>query len=287
MFQIHSSPTAKRKQTLIVLHALTVSNDAELVVSSPDTDVLLLLVYMYPSLPISTTFLTGKGKTKRNISVQSIYSNLGSKRASALLGFHALTGSDVSGRFAGRTKDSCFKAFMHCDDEILDALAMLGSDNYLTTDTCSQLERFVCILYRSKIYTKVNELRWFLYSNRAAEAENLPPTSGSLDLHIRRAHYISMIWRKAYENHPCLPEPAEYGWTFDIGSSRFFPVRCLNPPAPEAVLQLLKCGCKCGCEGSKCSCRKNKIPCTELCGCWVFSCNNKTIQHMINEDFED
>ena len=133
--------------TLLVLHAVNVPNDAELVVSSPDTDLLLLLVYMYPSLPIctSTTFLTGKGRLKRNISVQSIYSNLGPKRASALLGFHALTGSDMSGKFAGRTKDSCFKAFMSCDDEILDALEMLGSDNDLPTDACSQLERFVCV----------------------------------------------------------------------------------------------------------------------------------------------
>ena len=179
--------------TLIVLHALTVPNDTELVVSSPDTDVLLLLVYMYPSLPISTTFLTGKGKLKRNISVQSIYNNLGPKRASALLSFHALTGSNISGKFAGRTKDSCSKAFMSCDDEILDALAMLGNNSDLPTDACSQLERFVCILYRSKIYTKVNELRWFLYSNHAAEGENLPPTSDSLDLHIGRAHYVSII----------------------------------------------------------------------------------------------
>ena len=271
--------------TLLVLHALTVLNEAELV-SSPDTDVLLLLVYMYPNLPTSTTFLTGKGRLKRNISVRSIYNNLGPKRASALLGFHALTGSDMCGRFAGRTKDSCFKAFMSCDDEILDALAMLGNDIDLPADVCSQLERFVCILYRSKIYTKVNELHWFLYSNRAAEAENLPPTSGSLDLHIRRAHYISMIWRKACETHPCLPAPTAFGWTFDAVSSHFSPVRCLNPPAPEAVLHLIKCGCKRGCEG-RCSCRKNNIPCTEICGCCVFSCNNKTIQPGINEDCED
>lgn len=272
--------------TLLVLHALTVLNEAELVVSSPDTDVLLLLVYMYPKLPTSTIFLTGKGRLKRNISVRSIYNNLGPKRASALLGVHALTGSDMSGRFAGRTKDSCFKAFMSCDDEILDALAMLGNDIDLPADVCSQLERFVCIFYRSKIYTKVNELRWFLYSNRAAEGENLPPTSGSLDLHIRRAHYISMIWRKACETHPCLPAPTAFGWTFDAGSSYFSPVRCLNPPAPEAVLHLIKCGCKRGCEG-RCSCRKNNIPCTEVCGCWVFSCNNKTVQPGINEDCED
>ena len=67
--------------TLLLLHALNVSSHADLVVSSPDTDVLVLLVYMYPSLPICTTFLTGKGRLKRNISVQSIYNNLGPKRS--------------------------------------------------------------------------------------------------------------------------------------------------------------------------------------------------------------
>ena len=71
--------------------------------------------------------------------MRSIYNNLGPKRASALLGFHALTGSDMSGRFAGRTKDSCFKAFMSCDDEVLDALAMLVDDIDLPADLCSQL----------------------------------------------------------------------------------------------------------------------------------------------------
>ena len=119
----------------------------------------------------------------------------------------------MSGIFSGRTKDSCFKAFMSCDDKILGDLSMLGNDNKLPSDACSQLERFVCILYRSKIYTKVNELRWFLYSNRSAEGENLPPTSGGLDLHIRRSHDISIIWRKASENHSCLPEPAAFGWS--------------------------------------------------------------------------
>ena len=140
--------------TLLLLHALNVPSDAELVISSPDTDVLVLLVYMYKSLPKSTTFITGKSRLKRSISVENIYNNLGPKHASALLGFHALTGSDISGKFAGRTKDSCFKAFQSCDDDILDALVMLRSDTDLSTEVCSQLECFVCILYRSKIYTK-------------------------------------------------------------------------------------------------------------------------------------
>jgi len=146
---------------------------------------------MYSHLPVSTVFLTGQGRLKRNISVCNIYNNLRQKCTSALLGFHAMTGSNVTGRFAGRTKDWCFQAFMFCD-EILDALAILGNDNDLPCDICSQLERFVCMLYRAKIHP-LKELCWFLYSNRAAEAENLPPTSGSLDIHIR-SHDLEESW---------------------------------------------------------------------------------------------
>lgn len=74
------------------------------------------------------------------------------------VGFHAPTGSDISGRFAGRTKDWCFKAFVSSDDDFLDSLAMLGNHDDLPADTCSQLERFISIFDRSKII-KVNQLR--------------------------------------------------------------------------------------------------------------------------------
>ena len=102
------SHSQEEADTLLVLHALTVLNDTAFVVNYPDTYVLLLLVHMYPNLPTSTIFPTGKGRLKRNISVGNIYKNLGPKRTSVLLGFHALIGTDMSGRFAGRTKDSCF-----------------------------------------------------------------------------------------------------------------------------------------------------------------------------------
>ena len=129
----------------------------------------------------------------------------------------------MSGKFAGRTKDWCFKAFMSCDDEILDALTMLGNYNDLLSDACSQLERFVCVLYRSKIHTRVKELRCFLYSNRAAEGKNLPPTSGSLESYIRQSHYIAMIWRKADENHPdtCLLHLVEHLMQVQVTSLLF------------------------------------------------------------------
>ena len=154
--------------TLLLLHALSIDRHAEVVIASPDTDVFLLMIQMYPSLPCNISFLTGKGNLKRNIPVQPVYNKLGHRRASAILGFHALTGSDMSGRFAGRSKEWCFKVFMACDDDILNALESLGHRD-LSQEEYDQLERFVCQLYKSKVYTKVNEFQWFLYSNRAAE----------------------------------------------------------------------------------------------------------------------
>lgn len=41
----------------------------------------------------------------------------------------------------------------------------------------------------------------------------------------------------------------------------------LNPPAPQAVIVLIKCCCKKGCSSNKCSCRKNQMVCTDACGC--------------------
>ena len=125
--------------TLLLLHVLTIDRDAEVVIDSPDTHVFLMMVQMYPSLPVTTSFLTGKGKLKRKIAVKRIYNMLGPKRASAMLGFHAFTRSDMYGIFDGRTKTWCFKVFMSCDDEILEALALLGNIDP-SPEICAQLK---------------------------------------------------------------------------------------------------------------------------------------------------
>lgn len=40
------------------------------------------------------------------------------------------------------------------------------------------------------------------------------------------------------------------------------------PPAPDAVLHLVKCGCKKDrCANNSCKCRKAGLQCTNLCSC--------------------
>ena len=148
-------------------------------------------------------------------------------------------GPDVCGRFGSTTKEWCFNVFMSCDDEILKSLASLRNLDP-SQKTCTQLERFVSVLYRSRVCNKLNELRWFLYSNIAAEGDHLPPITGSLIPLIHWAYYIAMNWRKAGENHPCFPSPAECGWIVNVVACHV--VLCLIPPTHEATMNLVKCG---------------------------------------------
>ena len=73
----------------------------------------------------------------------------------------------------------------------------------------AELERFVCLLYKSTTHKKVGDLRWHLYSSKAAEGENLPPTLGSLQPHTLRAHFVTMIWLNSNKSHQSLPYPTE------------------------------------------------------------------------------
>ena len=65
-----------------------------------------------------------------------------------------------------------------------------------------------------------------------------------------------------------LPSPLLYGW-----EDAYVPVTTLNLPAPEAVLNLVKCNCQKGCTRN-CSCNNNDIACTEMCGCTEYECYN-------------
>ena len=131
---------------------------------------------------------------------------------------------------------------MKCDNKILDALGALGQESDPSPEVCAQLERFVCLIYKSEVLTKVKDLRWFLFLNHAAEGESLPPITGSLQLHI------TMMWRRATESHPSLPSPAAYGWEL-LAEKGIYTYWTCQPPAPEAVINLVKCGCRNGCTG--------------------------------------
>lgn len=273
--------------TLIILHSVDVSrkSTSHLDVYLPDTDVFLLLISWYPNLCDRTRFITGKRSSQHIIDIKTAFDAPPPEKAKCLLGFHPLTGSDTTGRFAGKTKGTCFKTFLSCSPRILLALRSLGRERGLPCqETTEALEEYVCRIYSPRTrHTRISELRWYMFSQKHAEGERLPPTRGTLLPHIWRAHYLAMIWTHADQSNPQLPTPTDTGWTESDGA--FWPVICLEPPAPESVLLLIKCACQKGCSTRKCNCNSTNPPRTDLCGC-SDECQNTPDITSISESFD-
>ena len=99
------------------------------------------------------------------ISLRRIYFALGTLKASALPGFHALSGSDTTGSLVGKGKLTYWKSFISSDDKTLRAFASLGTTETVSENVASLLESFLCRVYHSETkYTTLAELRWWMFS---------------------------------------------------------------------------------------------------------------------------
>ena len=157
--------------TLLISHVIEVSHRlpfCQCIIYSPDTDVFLLLVHYYPSIPSATKFKTGKGADIRTIDIGNCYEAIGPLRASSGLGFHTFTGCDQTGKFRGKSKSTWCKSFMETSSKTLNALSLLDSSESLPTlDVVEALESFVvqtCIGdKRPEHISIVPELRWYQF----------------------------------------------------------------------------------------------------------------------------
>ena len=112
--------------TLILLHSIEVDKRnpfCQLYVEWSDTDVLLLLLYFYPQICNNTVFHANT----RQIDVACAYNELGNEKSMALLGFHAFTGCDLTGKFSGFSKTTCFDTFLKSNSFVYKAFASLGN----------------------------------------------------------------------------------------------------------------------------------------------------------------
>ena len=117
----------------------------------------------------------------------------------------------------------------------------------------------------------------------------LPPTRGTLLPHVMRTNFVSMRDKSYVTPMPTLPKLELNGWS--MNENIYIPVKSLLLPAPKAVLELVKCGCRISCRGN-CSCLRHNLPCTPLCkcyssGCEIYSDKTKEREHNEDEDGED
>ena len=94
-----------------MLHHRLLGQDKLFIFNTPDTDVLILLLSILPSLGLDTVLITGSGENRRNVKLRYIYDELGENYAKFLLGMHALSGCDTTGHIMTKSKSSWFNAF--------------------------------------------------------------------------------------------------------------------------------------------------------------------------------
>ena len=166
--------------TRMILHAkYAARTDRQLVIQSPDTDVLILSVSHFRSLGCPELwFRTVLKDRQRMIPVHEIAHALGEKLCRSLPGFHAITGCDSTSVLAGIGKKKAWDSVSH-----------LGEEQELSVTTASKCEAFVCSLYTtSKKASTVDELRYFMFCQKKQKNEMLPPTSDCLLQHLKRSN---------------------------------------------------------------------------------------------------
>ena len=116
-------------------------------------------------------------------------------------------------------------------------------------ETCRTLD----CLYGGEKKGKVTHLlpTWLPCHLREAFIEN-----------VKRAHFQAALWRSI----SVIPElsPEEYGWKRDTANKTLCPISLPDntKPAPDYILEIIKCGCKTDtpCSTKKCSCRVKGLP---------------------------
>lgn len=110
-FTRYNKNNHKEADTLMVYLAVAVSQqgvDGELVLFSPDTDVLALILANYDRQCRKTTISITSGCFE----IEPIWKAIGRDKAKALPMFHAFTGPDSIGRFSRTGKKKWFEQYM-------------------------------------------------------------------------------------------------------------------------------------------------------------------------------
>lgn len=255
---------------VLLLHASHAANIASrIVICSPDTDVAVLCVHFCSEIGVDLWFKTGSKGMERYIHINPLVQKLGDDLTQTILPFHTLTGTDSTSFLSGRGRGKA-QAWKHLATNIhkFSDLKHLGDGIEISESTHSSADNFICSLYDKDNLVPsadLNVLRYRLFTQPGKE-KMLPPTKDSYHQHKLRSNYLSHKWKLSLKADAIIPSPIGHGWRSE-NDGTLLPVLTTKPNAPEAVVELTRCGCKTGCVTKRCSCSSSNLMCTAACKC--------------------
>ena len=254
-----------------------------------DTDLLVLLCFHVSPASRRIYFRSDirSNKKKRVWDIKQVQQALGQQMCRFLLFSHAITGCDTTSRMFGVGKNVPLKklkrsnSLSHAAEVFLDEAATVE-------DVVSAGEKAIVCLYNGSSDDTLDSLRHAKFCERAAKSptsvkvHKLPPTSAAARYHSMRAYLQVQQWKQP----TCPLDPLSWGWSLVQG--RLAPIQVDLPPAPETLLQVIRCNCKTDCSSNRCTCRKHGLQCSTACGnCRGIVCSNAPIvslEEVLKED---
>lgn len=188
--------------TRMVFHC-TKSQVSAIVVSSRDTDVLVLLLAHFASINSDKVWMkAGTLKKQKFIPIYAVDAKLRDALLGTLPALHAISGCDTTPLLTGHSKNSCFKVFI----EHHSPLKELGRGD-LSSTTCSAVDALICKVFKAGSCTSSNSA---IYSGCSCE-KRFPRSHDALSFCIIRAHHQAAVCLQANQQRPTLPPPETTG----------------------------------------------------------------------------
>ena len=266
---------------LIVQTAIRRAADQPVVVIGEDTDLLILLCHHVSSDLNNIIFKSDsrlKSKKQRVWDIQWLQQALGEDVSQALLFVHAITGCDTTSRLFGVGKGTPTLKKLKAGNTFHETAEVFQKRTATVEEVVSAGEKAVIAMYNGSPTDTLDELRYKKFTEKVAlstsfvQVHSLPPTSDACKYHSMRTYLQVQQWL-----HPdCNLNPEDWGWR--VHDDRFEPCMADLPPAPDALLQIIRCSCKTDCDSRRCSCKKHGLACSIACGnCRGVTCANSPV----------
>ena len=292
---LHAIQSSGDADLLIVQTAIELAVTRPAVVIGEDTDLLILLLH-HVKPDCNDIFFTSEQKSRARCpakfwDIKYSKSKLGPAACEAILLMHALLGCDTTSRLFSIGKGVALQKFKR-EERFRYLSQTFSSPSSTREEIIIAGEELLLIVYGAKGDPTLDKLRVTRFCEKVATSmkmvspESLPPTSASASFHSMRVYHQVQVWKGRDDL-----DPEEWGWVVKRG--KLFPVYSSQPPAPPSLLKLFRCNCKKECRDCRCTCYKNELKCSNMCGeCRGVSCmnceypgdNNSSIDNQSEDD---
>lgn len=251
IYALRSNQEETDSRIVLYLHQAVKWGYKSCVVRTPDTDILMILLYHASKISLSIYLEHGSGKHRILINVTELSESLGPDYCSTLLGFYVFTGEDCTSAFKGKGKVNPLKKLQQ-NPKLHNAFRQLGADWLVTDELQREMESFTCIMYGQARMTSVDAVRVkmlrkmvgadkVLDSKSKVDLERLPPPKVCLIPHVQRANYRVACYKRADEAIIESPKPYDpgMGWEKTGEEEVLEPVWTVGPILPPSLVEVL------------------------------------------------